>query len=445
VVAINSAGGSLSGVLAGDDLQLRASGVTGSMADKHAGTGKAVSVTGLSLSGADIANYTVDNGGGLRVDITPRTLVATASAADKFYDGSNVAAVTLADDRIAGDALSLTSSGASFAGKDAGAAQTVSIGGLALTGADAGDYVLLSNTLTTTASINRAPLAVSANALSKVYGESVNLTGAEFTTLGLVAGESLGLVTLASDGTASTAPVAGSPYAIAASDARGGSFNPANYALTYNSGLLTVTPRPLTIAANSVVRTADEPNPASFGFSTSVGGLLGGDSIASVVLNAPAGSATAAGGSIFELVPSGAVFGAGQASNYALSYDSGLLVVLPRPPRVDVVDPGGGNAGPQGLAVQVDPAELARALDALQRSSNVVAQTGADTLPGLPLALRRVEATAAEISVALAGDGRRITLPALLRLPLISFDPKLRQLVFGGPATGSTPPSSTAR
>lgn len=444
VVAINSAGGSLSGVLAGDDLQLLAAGVTGSMADKHVGSGKAVNVTGLSLAGADVGNYTVDNGGGLRVDITPRTLVASAIAADKVYDGNNTAVVSLQDDRIAGDALSLSRSGATFAGKDAGAGQTVTVSGLSLSGADAGDYVLLANTLTTTASINRAPLTVRANSLSKVYGESVNLTGTEFTTLGLVAGESLGLVTLASDGAAPTAAVAGSPYAVNASDARGGSFNPANYTLTYTSGALTVTPRPLTIAANSVVRSADEANPASFGFSTSVGGLVGGDNIASVVLNAPAGSATAPGGSIFELVPSGAVFGAGQASNYALSYDSGLLVVLPKPPRVDDVDPNAGNTGQQGFAVQVDQAELERALDALQRNASVVAQTGTDTAPGLPLALRNVDATAAEISVALAGDSRRITLPALLRLPLISFDPTLRRLIFGGPAAGSTPPSSTA-
>jgi hypothetical protein len=413
------------------------------MADKHVGSGKAVAVTGLSFTGADVANYAVDDGGGLRVDITPRTLVVTATAADKLYDGSPLATVTLLDDRIAGDTLSLTSASATFAGKDAGAAQAVSVSGLALTGADAGNYALLASTLGTTASINRAPLAVSAHSLSKVYGESVNLTGTEFTTLGLVAGESLGLVTLASDGTASTAPVTGSPYAISVSDARGGSFNPANYALTYTSGLITVTPRPLTIAANSVVRTADESNPASFGFSTSVGGLFGGDSIASVVLNAPAGSATAAGGSIFELVPSAAVFGTGQASNYALSYDNGLLVVLPRPPRVDDVDPNAGNPGQPGFAVQVDQAELERALAALQRNASVVAQTGADASPGLPPALRNVDATAAEISVLLAGDSRRITLPALLRLPLISFDPQLRRLVFGGPA-GRTPPSSTA-
>ncbi|MDO9075052.1 MAG: YDG domain-containing protein [Rubrivivax sp.] len=446
VVAINSAGGSLSGVLAGDDLQLLASGVTGSIADKHVGNGKAVSVTGLSFAGADIANYTVDGGGGLQVDITPRTLVASATAADKIYDGNALAAVTLLDDRIAGDTLAMTSSSATFAGKDAGAGQAVTVAGLALTGTDAGNYLLLANTLTTTASINRAPLTISADSLSKVYGESVNLTGTEFTTLGLVAGESLGLVTLASAATASTAAVTGTPYTIDVSDARSGSFNPANYTLAYTSGLLTVTPRPLTIAANSVVRTADEPNPRDFGFSTSVGGLVVGDSVSSVTLNAPTGSATAPGGSIFELVPSGAVFGAGLASNYAISYDSGLLVVLPRPPRVDDVDPNAGNTGQQGFAVQVDQAELERALDTLQRNASVVAQNGADRAPQLPVALRNIDATAAEISVALAGDSRRITLPALLRLPLISFDPDLRRLMFGRAAagSGSQPPSSTA-
>ena len=44
----------------------------------------------------------------------------------------------------------------------------------------------------------------------------------------------------------------------------------------------------------------------------------------------------------------------------------------------------------------------------------------------------------------LAGDGGRITLPMLQRLPLISFDPSLRRLILGAAASRATTPPSTS-
>ena len=438
VVAINSTGGSISGVLTGDDLQLRATGVTGSIADKHVGNGRAVTVTGLSFAGADLANYTAIGSGDLRVDITPRTLVATATAADKVYDGNNLASVTLLDDRVAADALNLTRTSATFASKNAGSAQTVNVAGLALTGVDAGDYVLAANTTSTTASIQRAPLAVSAGSLSKVYGETVNLTGSEFTTLGLVAGESIGLVALASAGTAAAAAVNGAPYAITAGNASGGSFNAANYSLSYANGTLQVTPRPVTVAANSIVRTADEANPGSFSFSVGAGDLLGGDSISAVQIATPAGSVTTPGLSIYNLVPTGAVFGAGEASNYALRYTNGLLVVLPRPPRI-----GEDGGGTQGFFVQVDAAEIDNALKALEASTALFAQAEPESAPRSAATRRSGEPSAAEMAAMVSGDGSRIDLPTLLRMPLISMDPTLRRLIHGTAAARTSAPATT--
>ena len=55
-------------------------------------------------------------------------------------------------------------------------------------------------------------------------------------------GETVGSVTETSPGTAATASVAGSPYAITpASAATGGTFTPSNYTITYVNGALTVT------------------------------------------------------------------------------------------------------------------------------------------------------------------------------------------------------------
>ena len=204
-----------------------------------------------------------------------------------------------------------------------------------------------------------------------------------------------------------------------------------------------MTQRPLTVATNSIVRFADQANPSSFGFSTSAGGLAGGDSIASVVQLAPAGSGTALGGSVYELLPSGAVFAVGDASNYSLRYSSGLLVVLPTPPRIGDADAGSASSGNVNFAIQVSADEVRRALAELDRASaatpavNAGSRDGASNVPALQSV---AVATPEQISVMLSADGRRLSLPELLKMPLISFDPQLRRLML---ASDTVPTSAT--
>src|SRR5690606_4859048 len=57
VAPLNTNGATLSGVLPGDAVALGGT-AAGAFADKSAGTGKAVTVTGLSATGADAGNYT---------------------------------------------------------------------------------------------------------------------------------------------------------------------------------------------------------------------------------------------------------------------------------------------------------------------------------------------------------------------------------------------------
>ena len=436
VIAISTSGGTITGALAGDDLQLLNSGSTGSIADKHVGQAKAVNYGGLTLGGADAGNYLVVGASGLTVNITPRTLVLGMSVADKSYDGNTGATITLVDDRVAGDALTVAAGSAQFADRNAGSNIAVTVSGLAASGADAQNYQLSTTSLSGSANINRAALSVTANSLTKIYGDTLNLGGSDFSVLGLVAGETLGQITLSSSGTAAGASVAASPYTINVNAAAGGSYNPLNYDLTLNNGQLVVAPRPLTIASNSVVRFADEPNPSSFGFSTSVGGLVGTDAIASVVQAAPAGSVNAPGGSVFELLPSGAVFASGNAANYALSYSSGLMLVLPVPPRIGDGNTGSAGSGNVNFAIQISPAEVARAMAGLERASSANEDdTRARTLR-LPLPQVLAQATPAEIAQLLSADGARFTLPELVKMPLISFDPQLRRLIS---AAGTAP------
>src|SRR4029077_5207014 len=79
-----------------------------SFADKNVGTAKAVSVSGISISGGtDGGNYTL-NGvttASTVADITAKTLVVTAHGINRVYDTTTAATVTLSDDHLGSDGV----------------------------------------------------------------------------------------------------------------------------------------------------------------------------------------------------------------------------------------------------------------------------------------------------------------------------------------------------
>jgi hypothetical protein len=89
--------------------------------------------------------------------------------------------------------------------------------------------------------VTPAPLSVTANDASKVYGQVVTLPVTAFTSTGLLNGDSITSVTETSPGTVATAPVVGSPYVITPSAATG-TYVPTNYNVVYVPGNLTVVP-----------------------------------------------------------------------------------------------------------------------------------------------------------------------------------------------------------
>ena len=122
------------------------------------------------------------------------------------------------------------------ADKNAGAAKSVAIIGITLGGADAGNYVLASDTSSTQAAIARAALTIAADDAAKIAGQSIVLNG--YSSRGLVAGDSVASVSLASSGEAASA-AAGS-HAIVASAATGADLS--NYTIRYENGILFVLP-----------------------------------------------------------------------------------------------------------------------------------------------------------------------------------------------------------
>jgi filamentous hemagglutinin family protein len=165
--------GTLGGLTDGDVVNLTG----GSFSDKNVGTDKTVTVTSAGLSGADAGNYIFETDYTTTAAITARVLtVSGITAEDKTYDRSVMAVldtdgVTL-DNTVAGDSVSLNVSGTSgtFGDKNAGTDKTVTVSGLTLTGADAGNYVLATTDYTTTADITAKALTVSGfSAADKVY------------------------------------------------------------------------------------------------------------------------------------------------------------------------------------------------------------------------------------------------------------------------------------
>ena len=151
--------------LAGDLVTL--SGAA-SFDDKNVGTGKLITVTGITLSGADAGNYVVASSSAqTTADITPATLTVTAASPDKIYDGTTQSSASFSDDRIAGDSFSISGT-ASFEDRNVGTDKLISVTGITLTGADAGNYVV-ALPVQTTADITPATLTVILSDQSKPF------------------------------------------------------------------------------------------------------------------------------------------------------------------------------------------------------------------------------------------------------------------------------------
>ena len=84
-----------------------------------------------------------------------------------MYDGTTDATVTVSDDRVSGDVLSIAQT-AAFADKNVGSGKTISLSGVNLTGTDAANYNLITPT-NLTADITARSLTVTADASDKVY------------------------------------------------------------------------------------------------------------------------------------------------------------------------------------------------------------------------------------------------------------------------------------
>ncbi|MGJ7526695.1 YDG domain-containing protein [Variovorax sp. GB1P17] len=268
-------GGSLGGLVAGDNVTLSQSGT---FSDKNAGTGKFVNVAN-SLSGSDAGNYIVLAGlTPTTADIRAATLTVNGTtAADKTYDGTTGAVLSGGSlgGVVGGDTVTLSQSG-SFGDKNAGTGKTVNYAS-SIAGGDAGNYVLAFSSGTTTANIGAATLTVNGTtAANKTYDGTTGAVLAGGTLGGLIAGDTVTLSQSGSfgDKNAGTGKTVNYASSIAGGDA-------GNYVLALNSGTTTADIARAALSVNGTTasnKTYDGTTAATLSGGI-LGGVIGGDTV----------------------------------------------------------------------------------------------------------------------------------------------------------------------
>jgi autotransporter-associated beta strand protein len=287
------------------------------------GNGKTLTPSGSVSDGNGGNNYTVTYAADNNGSILPATLTVTATAANKSYDGTTAASVTLSDNRVSGDALTDSYTSASFDDKNAGTGKNVSVSGISISGADAGNYVLANTVASASADISPVGLTITAQDASTTYGQAVTFSGSEFTASGLLSGDTVSSVNLSSTGAGAGAGAG--TYDIIASSAAG--IGLGNYSIAYHNGTLTVGPAGLTVTANDQSRGYGATNEV---FTAGYNGLVNGDG--SGVLNGTLSFSCqdTNGVNVDTNTPVGTypIVASGQsAANYTLTYVSGTLTV----------------------------------------------------------------------------------------------------------------------
>ena len=175
----------LNGLIGND--QAAASG-TLAFDSKNAGT-RTVTASGITLSGADAGNYVVSGTATALADILAKAITATLTANGRTYDGTTNATGNLALNGVIGGDQVAANGTLAFDNKNAGIGRTVTASGIALSGADAGNYTV-GTTATALADILAKTITATLTANGRTYDGTTAATG----TLGLngvVAGDTV--------------------------------------------------------------------------------------------------------------------------------------------------------------------------------------------------------------------------------------------------------------
>jgi hypothetical protein len=240
-----------------------------------------VTLTGSTLTGADVANYVLDSVGTTTADITALHITGSFTASNKTYDGTTAASVLTRslNSAIAGDMVSLSGGAASFADKNVGVGKTVTLVGAMLSGGDAGNYAL-DSVPTAKADIIALHVTGSFTASNKTYDGTKTAVVVTRSLNGTISGDMVSLF----GGTASFADKnvgGGKIVTLMGATLSGG--DAGNYALdSVSTANADITARPLTVTATGVDKVYDGTTSATVTLSDNrVSGDVLSDSYAS--------------------------------------------------------------------------------------------------------------------------------------------------------------------
>jgi YDG domain-containing protein/Big-like domain-containing protein len=230
------------------------------------GTGKAVSVSGISISGTDAGNYSLSNTTtATNANITPKHISGSFTADDRVYDGGTSATVLTRslNGAIGGDVVGLNGGTAAFADKNVGTGKTVTLTGASLSGTDSGNY-MLDSVATTTATIMARTLHASATGIDKIYdatnAATVTLTDDRVAGDAVIDSYTSATFSDKNVGTGKTVTVSG--ISISGSDAGNYSLSNPTAATTAN-----ITPKPASVTPAAAGKTygSQDPSPLTTG------------------------------------------------------------------------------------------------------------------------------------------------------------------------------------
>jgi hypothetical protein len=317
---------------------------TGAAANANVGTyNNSVVLTSLTggSGGFNPSNYSIGYADA-NIVVGAKTLTLSgAGVSNKVYDGNTNATLntaTLVGVESGDDCtLDATLASGTFASANAANGIGVTITGYALAGTAAGNYTLTQPS-GITANITPKALGITANTVTKTYGDVLTSGSGKtaFTSSGLVSGETIASVTLTYGiGAAGTDPVAATNVGgiVASAPVAGVGFIPANYAITYTPGDLTVSTRALAINATAVNKIYGDVLTSGAGYTGfNTVGLQNGETAGTVTVAYGTGAAatdpvgTTVGGVTLSSITGGTI----NASNYAITYTGTDLNVTPR-------------------------------------------------------------------------------------------------------------------
>ncbi|MEI6565417.1 MAG: YDG domain-containing protein, partial [Verrucomicrobiota bacterium] len=317
----------INGVIGTEDVVLGGT-ATAVFDTKDAGDGKTVQVSGYTISGTKVANYTLVQPT-LAANITQKALTVSGVTADnKTYDRNTTATITSTgytlNNIVGADPVTLDASGyaANFDNSDKGNGKRVTVSGLTLSGAKAANYMLTQPTGLTANITARQLTVLGAAAENKVYDTNNSAVISGATLDGVIEPDVVILVNgtsgvFAQTGIGNGIAVSSSPMSITGA-------NSSNYSLLQPAGLsANITAKTLTVSGATAQNKVYNGNNTAVISGAVLVGKLGSDAV--TLNNSTLGSfaQTGVGTNIAVSTLPMTIAGA-QAGNYLLIQPTGL-------------------------------------------------------------------------------------------------------------------------